>query len=46
MIFLELRSLGSVGYPVVDDNAKRIKCASYWEDMEGFKDFFVERMIK
>ena len=48
--FLKIEELGirvtDDGYTVVDDNAKRINCATYWEDMEAYKDFFVERFIK
>ena len=48
--FLKIEKLGirvtDDGYTVVDDNAKRINCATYWEDLEAYKDFVVERISK
>lgn len=34
------------GYTVIDDNAKRIRCATEWEDLSAFEDFLVERLTK
>ncbi len=48
--FLKMEELGirvtDDGYTVVDNNAKKINCATYWEDMEAYKDFVVERIAK
>ena len=34
------------GYTVIDDNAKLMKCATKWKDLDGFEDFLVERLTK
>lgn len=48
--FLKIEELGirvtDDGRTVIDDNAKKIKCATYWQDMGAYKDFVVERFIK
>lgn len=48
--FLKMEKLGirvtNDGYTVIDDNARKINCATYWKDMEAYKDFVVERIIK
>ena len=33
------------GYTVVDENAKKIRCAMEWRDLPAFEDLLVERLI-
>jgi len=46
--FVKIESLGvrvtDDGYTVIDDSAKKIKCATQWKDMNAFKDLLVERL--
>ena len=48
--WLEMEELGvrvtDKGYTVIDEHAKKMKCATGWKDMEAYKDFIVERMTK
>jgi inosine-uridine nucleoside N-ribohydrolase len=32
------------GYTVIDDQAKKIKCATEWKDVPAFEDFLVQRL--
>jgi len=34
------------GYTVIDDNAKRIRCATEWKDLSAFEDFLVARLTE
>lgn len=34
------------GYTVIDDNAKKIDCATKWKNLDAFEDFLVERLTK
>lgn len=38
--------VNNIGYTLIDDKAKKINCATEWKDLEGFKDFLVERLTK
>ena len=33
------------GYTVIDQNAKKIRCAMEWKDLSAYEDFLVERLI-
>jgi hypothetical protein len=48
--FLEMERLGiSVtddGYTAIDDNAKKINCATNWKNIGAFEDFLVERLTR
>lgn len=32
------------GFTVIDDKAKRVRCATKWKDLDGFDDFLVARL--
>lgn len=34
------------GYTVIDDNAKKVNCATYWKDLSAYEDFLVSRLTK
>jgi len=34
------------GFTVIDDNAKKINCATKWKKLDAFEDFLVERLTK
>jgi inosine-uridine nucleoside N-ribohydrolase len=48
--FLNMETLGirvmADGLTSVDENAKKIRCAMTWKDMEGFEDFLVRRITE
>ncbi|MBS3052561.1 MAG: nucleoside hydrolase [Candidatus Aenigmarchaeota archaeon] len=33
------------GHTVIDDKERSINCATYWRDLEGFKDFLTHRLL-
>lgn len=33
------------GYTLIDEKAKKIRCATEWKDLKAFEDFLVERLI-
>jgi len=38
-------SITDVGETVIDDQAKKIHCATGWKDLAGFEDLLVKRVI-
>lgn len=48
--FLEIEALGiqvtAAGYTLIDENEKRIRCATRWKDLDAFEDWLVERLTK
>jgi len=32
------------GFTVIDENAKKVQCATEWKDLNGFRDFLVNRL--
>ncbi len=34
------------GYTVIDDNAKKINCATSWKDLSAYEDFLVSRLTR
>lgn len=34
------------GYTVIDENAKRVRCATEWRDLTGFESLLVERLTE
>lgn len=48
--FLLVKEMGirvdEKGFTVVDENARKIRCAIEWKDLNAFEDFLLERLIK
>jgi hypothetical protein len=47
---LEMENLGirvtDNGLTAIDENARRVNCATKWKDLGGYEDFLVERLIR